>query len=277
MNMNHFLIEISGLSPVFHEKLEALNSGCSSVPSSPSNCSNCSGSSLDNFGDDWSISREDAIKMGQSILDGGPVLNPYISVKVENDIFDTCGCENDKNDSMEADTFSDLLDSPVNSCIQLQDYFDPGLIQFNDIKTITPSVNEDSLPLKGYKDTDKNISKTQDGSAKLAAKGQTRKRSTNDSDHSYGNINVKQKRTENILVKKEKNSSNSKSEKDDKYWERRNKNNLAAKRSREIKRTKEMELVKKSSSLEKENADLLKQIKKLKKIIHKLELKIERS
>ena len=45
-------------------------------------------------------------------------------------------------------------------------------------------------------------------------------------------------------------------EKDDKYWERRNKNNVAAKRSREARRLKENQIAMRTAFLEVENSVL---------------------
>ena len=71
-----------------------------------------------------------------------------------------------------------------------------------------------------------------------------------------------------------KNSKNSKSGKDLKYWERRKRNNLAAKRSREAKRAREIETAKKTAALEKENATLKAQVKKLKAAIQRAEKRL---
>lgn len=54
------------------------------------------------------------------------------------------------------------------------------------------------------------------------------------------------------------------SAKDEKYWERRRKNNQAAKRSRDLKRQKEMNVKEKAASLEEENRQLREEVKKLK-------------
>ena len=64
--------------------------------------------------------------------------------------------------------------------------------------------------------------------------------------------------------------------KDGKYWERRTRNNLAAKRSREAKRAREILIAKRSVALEKENANLKKQVRKLKADVKRVE-KILRS
>lgn len=70
------------------------------------------------------------------------------------------------------------------------------------------------------------------------------------------------------------NSNSAEKGKDAKYWARRQRNNLAAKRSREAKRAREMQIVKKSVALEKENANLKKLVRKLKADIKKAEKKL---
>lgn len=75
-------------------------------------------------------------------------------------------------------------------------------------------------------------------------------------------------------AKKSRLSKNSKSSKDLKYWERRKRNNLAAKRSREAKRAREIETAKKTAALEKENATLKAQVRKLKTAIQRAEKKL---
>lgn len=75
-------------------------------------------------------------------------------------------------------------------------------------------------------------------------------------------------------AKKPRRTVNSKSGKDNKYWERRQRNNLAAKRSREAKRAREIETAKKTAALEKENANLKNQVKKLKAAIKRAEKRL---
>ena len=75
-------------------------------------------------------------------------------------------------------------------------------------------------------------------------------------------------------AKKSRRTSNPNLDKDAKYWERRKRNNLAAKRSREAKRAREMAVAKKTSGLEKENANLKRQVQKLKAAIAKAEKKL---
>lgn len=62
--------------------------------------------------------------------------------------------------------------------------------------------------------------------------------------------------------------------KNEKYWERRKRNNLAAKRSREAKRAREIAVAKKTSNLEKENNNLRRQVQRLKAAISKAEKKL---
>lgn len=63
--------------------------------------------------------------------------------------------------------------------------------------------------------------------------------------------------------------------KDGKYWDRRLKNNLAAKRSRDLRRQKEMTVAYKAASLEEQNKDLQNEVAKLKEQVHMLNKKLE--
>ena len=58
--------------------------------------------------------------------------------------------------------------------------------------------------------------------------------------------------------------------KDDKYWERRRKNNQAAKRSRDLRREKEMVLKERAAYLEEENRQLREEVQKLKEYLKAL-------
>lgn len=62
--------------------------------------------------------------------------------------------------------------------------------------------------------------------------------------------------------------------KDEKYWERRRKNNQAAKKSRDLKRQKEMDVAQKAAVLEEENRQLRDEVKKLKEYLKTLDGKI---
>lgn len=66
------------------------------------------------------------------------------------------------------------------------------------------------------------------------------------------------------IIKKSKKHIVSDEMKDEKYWTRRNKNNIAAKRSRDARRIKENQIVLRASYLERENASLKEERKKLK-------------
>ncbi|XP_068701916.1 thyrotroph embryonic factor-like [Montipora foliosa] len=63
-------------------------------------------------------------------------------------------------------------------------------------------------------------------------------------------------------------------EKDEKYWERRIKNNVAAKRSRDMRRQKEIEISEKFKTLERENARLKNEVQTLRMQAVELERKL---
>lgn len=62
--------------------------------------------------------------------------------------------------------------------------------------------------------------------------------------------------------------------KDDKYWERRRKNNQAAKKSRDLKRQKEISVAERAVSLEEENRQLREEVKKLKDYLKTMDDKV---
>ena len=62
--------------------------------------------------------------------------------------------------------------------------------------------------------------------------------------------------------------------KDDKYWTRRRKNNIAAKRSRDARRMKENQIAIRASYLERENDSLRKQLDESKRETKTLKIKI---
>ena len=64
--------------------------------------------------------------------------------------------------------------------------------------------------------------------------------------------------------------------KDEKYWARRNKNNIAAKRSRDTRRLKENQIVITATYLEQENENLRKQLEQLKKETMSLKTRLSR-
>ena len=63
--------------------------------------------------------------------------------------------------------------------------------------------------------------------------------------------------------------------KDDKYWSRRNKNNVAAKRSREARRIKENQIAMRTAFLEKQNAQMTIDLAKAKEEIEILKEKLK--
>jgi len=62
--------------------------------------------------------------------------------------------------------------------------------------------------------------------------------------------------------------------KDEKYWARRRKNNLAAKRSRDARRMKENQIALRADFLERESDQLKKQLEDLKRENQKLKMKL---
>ncbi|KAF1374164.1 hypothetical protein PFLUV_G00246710 [Perca fluviatilis] len=67
------------------------------------------------------------------------------------------------------------------------------------------------------------------------------------------------------MIKKAKKVFVPEEQKDDKYWQRRNKNNVAAKRSREARRLKENQITVRAAFLERENAALRTEVAELRK------------
>jgi hypothetical protein len=61
-------------------------------------------------------------------------------------------------------------------------------------------------------------------------------------------------------------------QKDDKYWEKRGKNNIAARRSREARRLKENQIALRTAYLEKQNADLKSALQDFNRKNEKLEM-----
>ena len=64
-------------------------------------------------------------------------------------------------------------------------------------------------------------------------------------------------------------------DKDDKYWERRRKNNQAAKRSRDLRRQKEMCVANRAALLEEENKQLREEVEELRNYLKTLNKKVE--
>lgn len=87
-----------------------------------------------------------------------------------------------------------------------------------------------------------------------------------------------QKNTENSDSKDSKKRAKKKflseNQKDDKYWCRRIKNNVAAKKSRDARRMKESQIAKNASYLETENENLKTKVEDLRKENEKLQIKI---
>ena len=85
----------------------------------------------------------------------------------------------------------------------------------------------------------------------------------------------KQQRTGSVISRNARKSVDEAS-KDDKYWERRRKNNQAAKRSRDLKRQKEMGVKERATSLEEENRQLREEVQQLKDYLKTLDDKADK-
>ncbi|XP_022659985.1 hepatic leukemia factor-like isoform X1 [Varroa destructor] len=79
------------------------------------------------------------------------------------------------------------------------------------------------------------------------------------SNHSFSEDELKPQ----PIIKKSRKQFVPPEHKDEKYWARRQKNNIAAKRSREVRRVKENQIVLRASFLEKENLALREEVRKL--------------
>jgi len=262
------------IKSLYDQEMEDFDSGCSSVPSSPSAHSDFSiGSHDDDITDDFTIRRNDAIKMGQSILDGGPILNPYIKVSTE--IYD------DQIDDFLPESAEELLgiftdtDEFLGSgCFEMQQRF-PGLF---DIETslVPLSAVKDLDPSEDSDKTEKHCTDVEEQlpSQSKTRRSQTKKMSIQSQDHTYAHKETSTKTPEPTVRKNNRNKIES--TQDNKYLEKRRKNNLAAKRSRELKRAKEIENMKKCETLAKENTNLRKEMNKLQAVVSRLENKLKR-
>ena len=76
------------------------------------------------------------------------------------------------------------------------------------------------------------------------------------------------------IIKKADRRFVTQSDKDEKYWERRIKNNVAAKRSRDLRRQKEIEVTEKFKNLERENSLLKEEVHRLRLKAAELEKKL---
>lgn len=94
------------------------------------------------------------------------------------------------------------------------------------------------------------------------SRAQDSQQNDNDYKYHYNPVPVKRKAQRQFV---------SDVEKDDKYWKRRKRNNEAARRSRDMRRQKEIEISMKWKDLEQENARLKKELQKLKDRADELE------
>lgn len=131
-----------------------------------------------------------------------------------------------------------------------------------------PSSNcEASQRTQNYVDSQRQYNTRRTGSNELkaaneAAISENSKQSETEYKYHYNPVPVKRKAERQFV---------SDVEKDDKYWKRRKRNNEAARRSRDMRRQKEIEISMKWKNLEQENVRLKKELQKLKDRANELE------
>ncbi|XP_048589387.1 transcription factor VBP isoform X2 [Nematostella vectensis] len=267
------------------------------------------------------MDESEAIKLGESILQGGPTYNPFIKIKYEKQNKHCCNCNChehiEENTTKQIEKYPDLdlnfLDSVDSSFDQLlnkppsQADIIPG---GNDI-LLSPSILDlslegvtlsEDLAIKTFTTTEELTTENRAESSPTTTtvpktQKSTKKQSKNIpvppihmkvEDHNYCRVSDDEpdddddddSDEEYVPVPTKKRRTNTKAvsaygrDKDQKYIEKRMKNNLAAKRSREAKRQREIEAMQKTLTLEKENSDLNKEVNKLKKMIARLENKL---
>lgn len=136
-------------------------------------------------------------------------------------------------------------------------------IVLKSIKATEEERNKNNADDKESMDT---LSEAKNENTKTSS-GKTTKRSAvnkdgQDYNYSYNPLPMKRKAQRQFVQD---------TEKDDKYWKRRNRNNEAARRSRDMRRQREIEISLQCKELEKENARLKKELQKLKDKANKLE------
>lgn len=271
-------------------KHDDIDSGCSSYPSSPSNMSEFSGStSFDEFSEDLLISKDDALAMGNSILLGGPVINPFIKIKT-----DDCN-EIDNFGEQLLPSNEDLLEMFMNnsellkedSCVFDSDTVTSNMHYGDNTECESNVKSNNTLADKRDRDIECAQNLTNDETVQIlnveeqhcieVKTTSKRSRSSRKRVHPTSNVAIEH----SYSCAKNEDSAKDTSDcvevsQDDRYLEKRRKNNLAAKKSREIKRAREIENIKKFEKLSKENENLLKELKKVQALVTRLEGKLKK-
>ena len=184
----------------------------------------------------------------------------------------------EKNESslLEEALFMPTPDEPFTDADSLFYMEDPFLLA-PELDTTDSSSKE--TPLKGL---DQNSIPKSDCESEIQAKRRSTRLSlrnnvkveNNSPCHAYQNDHQYSKPVTQKRLPRSRRSKVSEEFKSEEYWERRRRNNLAAKRSREGKRARDIQVVQKTIVLEKENAELKNLLQKLKADIKRAEQKL---
>ena len=184
----------------------------------------------------------------------------------------------EKNESslLEEALFMPTPDEPFTDADSLFYMEDPFLLA-PELDTTDSSSKE--TPLKGL---DQNSIPKSDCESEIQAKRRSTRLSLRNNVkvenkspcHAYQNDHQYSKPVTQKRLPRSRRSKVSEEFKSEEYWERRRRNNLAAKRSREGKRARDIQVVQKTIVLEKENAELKNLLQKLKADIKRAEQKL---
>lgn len=241
----------------FNKEIEDFDSGCSSMPSSPSNLSDLSGTSYDDCHiNDLVAKKINILDIDQDQMAEDAIINPHIKIMAENDVQeDFCTCDDLLPRS---DDLLGMLMNGYELFIEDSSTFDNekaiSMCDVNSVEKVEINVQEQPV--------------LEQSSVGSICRKRTMSSRKNVNDHTYA--------CEKISIDDSFND-NKESAKDDSYLEKRRRNNLAAKKSRQLKRAKEIDNLKSFEKLSKENKSLLKELKKLQSLVSKLENKLKHS
>lgn len=219
-------------------------------------------------------------------------LDEFLSVQTQNCQESTpASCEDAQSLSLVASTSTRLPTTTVTGTVE---HVSPAVTEFS---KVTASVNNvlssvdlsklSSLPLQVdpsvFQSLQANTSQPEGTNAIVQwcqSVGGTRQDHQEASGPQPGKTPVRRRRNSKYvynplpITKKAERKFYNQSQKDEKYWERRIKNNVAAKRSRDLRRQKEIEVTEKFKNLERENAHLKEEVRRLRMKADELEKKL---
>ena len=180
--------------------------------------------------------------------------NPIIEVPALTDITDFSKAAADVNSVL-----TSMMLSKVSSSLPLK--VNPTVIQSLQVTTSQPV--DTSTIIQWCKTV--GVTRQDHQEAMGPAPGKTPTRRRRNSKYVYNPLPITKKADRKFVTQ---------SDKDEKYWERRIKNNVAAKRSRDLRRQKEIEVTEKFRALENENALLKEEVHRLRLKATELEKKL---